>query len=179
MKNKTHKVQFCVVGGGFAGMCAAISAARHGAKVALIQDRPVLGGNASGEIRVPVCGAQGLNNRETDETHHTHYLEALSEDTRTGVPKTFRPPLRFAAFPIAYTKRLTIPLGASCEGMLARRQNLRFPEGVTLDSRSGNPLQHKQVGRVVHPLHGSTEHAVSEKRSRSDFSMDCHNGTAK
>ena len=65
MKNKTHKVQFCVVGGGFAGMCAAISAARHGAKVALIQDRPVLGGNASGEIRVPVCGAQGLNNRET------------------------------------------------------------------------------------------------------------------
>jgi len=41
-----------VVGGGYAGMCSAISAARMGCKVALIQDRPVLGGNGSSEIRV-------------------------------------------------------------------------------------------------------------------------------
>jgi hypothetical protein len=41
-----------VVGGGYAGMGAAISAARMGCKVALIQDRPVLGGNGSSEIRV-------------------------------------------------------------------------------------------------------------------------------
>ncbi len=41
-----------VVGGGYAGMCSAISAARMGCKVALIQDRTVLGGNGSSEIRV-------------------------------------------------------------------------------------------------------------------------------
>lgn len=41
-----------VVGGGLAGVCAAISAARNGVKVALVQDRPVLGGNASSEVRV-------------------------------------------------------------------------------------------------------------------------------
>ncbi|WP_240970981.1 FAD-dependent oxidoreductase [Flammeovirga aprica] len=41
-----------VAGGGFAGTCAAISAARKGLKVALIQDRPVLGGNGSSEVRV-------------------------------------------------------------------------------------------------------------------------------
>jgi hypothetical protein len=41
-----------VTGGGYAGTCAAISAARMGCKVALIQDRPVLGGNGSQEIRV-------------------------------------------------------------------------------------------------------------------------------
>jgi hypothetical protein len=41
-----------VVGGGYAGTCTAISAARMGCKVALIQDRPVLGGNGSDEIRV-------------------------------------------------------------------------------------------------------------------------------
>ncbi|WP_279676594.1 FAD-dependent oxidoreductase [Aeoliella straminimaris] len=41
-----------VVGGGVAGTCAAISAARLGLSVALIQDRPVLGGNASSEVRV-------------------------------------------------------------------------------------------------------------------------------
>ena len=41
-----------VVGGGMAGTCAALSAARNGLKVALVQDRPVLGGNASSEVRV-------------------------------------------------------------------------------------------------------------------------------
>jgi hypothetical protein len=41
-----------VIGGGFAGTCAALSAARNGLKVAMIQDRPVLGGNASSEVRV-------------------------------------------------------------------------------------------------------------------------------
>ncbi|HSU65936.1 MAG TPA: FAD-dependent oxidoreductase, partial [Tepidisphaeraceae bacterium] len=41
-----------VVGGGYAGVASAISAARMGCTVALIQDRPVLGGNGSSEIRV-------------------------------------------------------------------------------------------------------------------------------
>jgi len=45
-----------VVGGGVAGTCAAISAARHGCRVALIQDRPVLGGNNSSEVRVGLSG---------------------------------------------------------------------------------------------------------------------------
>ncbi len=63
--HEKHRVDFCVVGGGFAGMCAAVAAARHGAKVALFQDRPVLGGNASSEIRMHVCGAHGENHRET------------------------------------------------------------------------------------------------------------------
>jgi hypothetical protein len=41
-----------VVGGGLAGTCAALAAARQGLKVALVQDRPVLGGNGSSEVRV-------------------------------------------------------------------------------------------------------------------------------
>ena len=55
-----------VVGGGLSGVCCAISAARKGMKVALVQDRPVLGGNASSEIRVWALGAtshMGNNNR--------------------------------------------------------------------------------------------------------------------
>ncbi|MEA4822730.1 MAG: FAD-dependent oxidoreductase [Clostridiaceae bacterium] len=60
-----HDTDFCVVGGGIAGMFAAISAARHGAKVVLMQERPVLGGNASGEVRMWISGASGKNNRET------------------------------------------------------------------------------------------------------------------
>ena len=45
-----------VVGGGYGGMGAALSAARMGCKVALIQNRPVLGGNGSSEIRVWAMG---------------------------------------------------------------------------------------------------------------------------
>ncbi len=58
-----HNVDFCVVGGGVAGMFAAISAARHGARVAIMQDRPMFGGNASSEIRMWIRGA--MNNKET------------------------------------------------------------------------------------------------------------------
>jgi hypothetical protein len=55
-----------VVGGGLAGVCAAITAARAGSKVVLVQDRPVLGGNASSEVRLWILGAtshMGNNNR--------------------------------------------------------------------------------------------------------------------
>ena len=45
-----------VVGGGIAGCCAAVSAARLGCKVALIHNRPVLGGNNSSEVRVGLSG---------------------------------------------------------------------------------------------------------------------------
>ena len=64
-RKEAHRVDLCVVGGGLAGMCAAIAAARRGARVALMHDRPVLGGNASSEIRMWVCGAAGANNAET------------------------------------------------------------------------------------------------------------------
>lgn len=47
---------FIVAGGGLAGVCAAVSAARHGTSVVLIQDRPVLGGNASSEMRMGIVG---------------------------------------------------------------------------------------------------------------------------
>ncbi len=48
--------ELVVVGGGIAGMCAALAAARSGMKTALIQDRPVLGGNNSSEVRVWLGG---------------------------------------------------------------------------------------------------------------------------
>ena len=62
---KYHDVDVCIVGGGLSGICAAIAAAREGASVVLMHERPMLGGNASSEIRMWVCGAGGSNNRET------------------------------------------------------------------------------------------------------------------
>ncbi len=55
-----------VVGGGMSGVCCALTAARAGIKVVLVQDRPVLGGNASSEVRLWILGAtshMGNNNR--------------------------------------------------------------------------------------------------------------------
>lgn len=55
-----------VAGGGLAGLCAALAAARDGLQVILVQDRPVLGGNASSEVRLWANGAtshMGNNNR--------------------------------------------------------------------------------------------------------------------
>jgi hypothetical protein len=64
MKQSTRKqaVTFdvAVLGGGLAGICAAVAAARNGAKTVLVQDRPVLGGNSSSEIRVHVNGVTHL-----------------------------------------------------------------------------------------------------------------------
>ena len=62
-----HKTDLCIIGGGLAGLCAAVAAARHGIQVVLMQERPMLGGNASSEIRMWICGAGGGfdNMRET------------------------------------------------------------------------------------------------------------------
>jgi len=69
-KRELHRIgldaELVVVGGGLAGTCCAVTAARAGARVVLVQDRPVLGGNASSEVRLWVLGAtahMGNNNR--------------------------------------------------------------------------------------------------------------------
>ena len=61
---------FVVAGGGLTGVCSAIAAARDGLRVVLVQDRPVLGGNASSEVRIWALGAtshMGNNNRWSRE----------------------------------------------------------------------------------------------------------------
>lgn len=64
--SKILETDLVVVGGGLAGVCCSITAARAGLRVALVQDRPVLGGNASSEVRLWALGAtshMGNNNR--------------------------------------------------------------------------------------------------------------------
>jgi hypothetical protein len=71
----THTAALCVIGGGMPGLAAALAAARHGVKVVLMQDRPVLGGNASSEIRVHICGADRHNH--VPNMRETGILEEL------------------------------------------------------------------------------------------------------
>ena len=65
VREKRVEADFVVVGGGMAGLCAAVAAARNGTKTLIIQDRPMFGGNASSEIRMWICGAHGPNRKET------------------------------------------------------------------------------------------------------------------
>lgn len=66
LKTVRYEGDLIVVGGGLSGVCCAITAARAGTRVVLVQDRPVLGGNSSSEVRLWVLGAtshMGNNNR--------------------------------------------------------------------------------------------------------------------
>jgi hypothetical protein len=68
VKTIEHHHELVVIGAGLAGICAAVTAARQGIRTALVQDRPVLGGNASTEIRVPPVGATQCNFAYSRET---------------------------------------------------------------------------------------------------------------
>ena len=66
LRTEALAADLIIVGGGVAGTCAAITAAREGIRVVLVQDRPVLGGNSSSEVRLWILGAtshMGNNNR--------------------------------------------------------------------------------------------------------------------
>ncbi|WP_017259937.1 FAD-dependent oxidoreductase [Pedobacter arcticus] len=70
LKIENFNTDLTVIGGGLSGVCTAITAARKGVKVVLIQDRPVLGGNSSSEVRLWILGAtshMGNNNRWSRE----------------------------------------------------------------------------------------------------------------
>jgi FAD dependent oxidoreductase len=70
---KIEKFDLVIAGGGLAGCAAAIAAAEQGLKVALIHDRPVLGGNASSEVRVHTLGIYGKYERILKMIDTEHY----------------------------------------------------------------------------------------------------------
>jgi len=108
-----HEVDFCVVGGGMAGLCAALSAARHGARVALMHDRPVLGGNASGEMRVHICGADRHNS--IPNLRETGILEELRlENLRRNPNRSYSIWDTILYEKARYQPNLTLLLNCSC-----------------------------------------------------------------
>lgn len=77
------KCDILIAGGGPAGVPCALAAARNGAQVILCQDRPVLGGNASSEIRMHIVGANGTGHSERGE-------ELLTEAREGGIIEELR-----------------------------------------------------------------------------------------
>ncbi|MBQ4119922.1 MAG: FAD-dependent oxidoreductase [Clostridia bacterium] len=108
-KTIEYTCDLCIVGGGLAGTIAALSAARNGIKVVLIQDRPMLGGNCSSEIRMWVRGAKGKYNRETG------ILAEFEEENIYRNP-TLAPTLWDSVLfgKVKENKNITLLLNASC-----------------------------------------------------------------
>ena len=82
------KYDIVVVGGGLSGMCAAIAAARHGAKTAIIQNRSMFGGNASSEVRMHIVGASS-HGAKADLAETGILLELLLENKRRNPYASF------------------------------------------------------------------------------------------
>lgn len=80
-----RQYEVVVVGGGISGICAALAAARHGANVALVQNRPVLGGNASSEVRMHICGAD--YHASKPNARETGIIEEILLDNRLINPQ--------------------------------------------------------------------------------------------
>lgn len=77
-----------VAGGGMSGVCAALAAARNGAKVILVQDRSRLGGNSSSEVRMHIVGANWHKNRPG--WRESGILEELRLDDAVNNPQRCR-----------------------------------------------------------------------------------------
>lgn len=114
-----------VVGGGMAGVCAAIAAARNGASVVLIQDRPVLGGNSSSEIRMHIVGADCHGSRNDTDARETGILEELRLECAVRNPQ--RSASMWDLLLYEWIKRepnIVLLLNTSCIGVKMASENL-------------------------------------------------------
>jgi hypothetical protein len=119
----------CVVGGGMAGVCAALAAARLGARVVLVQDRSVLGGNASSEIRMHIVGASCSGRRPLARE------SGLLEEIR--LEEAVRNPLRSPAIfdlllydLVAREPNITLLLDTACDGCVMDGRRIAAVEAV-------------------------------------------------
>ena len=130
-----HEVDLCIVGGGMAGVCAALAAARLGARVALVQDRPVLGGNSSSETRVHICGADRHN--EIPNMRETGILEELRlENMRRNPNRSFSVWDTILYEKVRYEPNITLLLNCSCLGAHMDGQHITSVTGWQLTTQT-------------------------------------------
>ena len=87
MTTSQFETELLVAGGGLSGVCCAIAAARNGAKVILLQDRPVLGGNASSEVRMHVVGASDRGKEFEVDARESGIIEEIRLEVAVRNPQ--------------------------------------------------------------------------------------------
>ncbi len=168
MKQVVHQVDLCVVGGGLAGMSAAIAAARGGAKVVLMHERPVLGGNASSEVRMWICGAHGENNRETGiiEEIELENLYRNSEKTYGIWDSVLYEKVRFQ-------ENLSLLLNCSCCDLEMKGEEIESVRGWQQTTQTWHRVKAKLFAdcsgdSVLAPLSGALYRVGREARAEFD-----------
>ncbi len=172
MITQHHTVDLCVVGGGLSGLCTAVAAARHGAKVVLMQDRPVLGGNVSSEIRMWICGAHGPDNRETG------IIEEIELENR------YRNPLRnFSIWDsvlyekVRFEPNITLLLNCSCNGATMDGDRIASVKGWQLTTETWHVVAADLFAdcsgdSILAPLTGAPYRMGREARAEFDEDIE-------
>lgn len=115
---------FLVAGGGMAGVCAALAAARHGSKVLLIQDRSRLGGNSSSEVKMHIVGADVHGARPG--WREGGLIEELRLDDAVGNPQRSREMWDLLLYDkIVSEPNITLLLDTTCSGAEVREGHLQ------------------------------------------------------
>lgn len=135
-----HQADLCVIGGGMAGLCAAIAAARNGAKVVLIQDRPVLGGNASSEIRMWISGA-GSRVRNLQETGIME--EILLENMARNPSRNFSIWDSILYEKVRFEKNIELLLNCACCDACMNGNNIESVTGFQLTTYTWHTVKAK------------------------------------
>lgn len=158
-----------------AGLCAAIAAARHGAKVVLMHDRPVFGGNASSECRVHICGADRHNSIKN--MRETGILEGIRMEN------LFRNPNRnFSIWDtILYEKVLAEPnitslMNCSCQDANMSDGRIESVTGWQLTTQTFHSVKARLFAdcsgdAILAPLTGAMFRVGREARSEYDESI--------
>lgn len=165
LRTITHEVDFCVVGGGLSGLCAAVSAARHGAKVALMHERPVLGGNCSSEIRMWVSGAHGDNNRETGLLE-----EILLDNYYRNPDKNYSIWDSILYEKVRFEKNITLLLNCSCMDATMENGRIASVTGWQMTTQQFHKVEAKLFAdcsgdSILAPLTGASFREGREARS--------------
>ncbi len=168
-RHLAHDADLCVVGGGMAGLCAAVAAARHGARVVLMQDRPVLGGNASSECRMHVCGAD--RSGSIPHLRETGLLEEIRLDNLFANPQR-----SFSMWDLVLQEKakaeplLTLLLNCSCTGADMRGSAIASVEGWQLTTQTRHTIRARLFADcsgdgILAPLSGAAWRMGREARA--------------
>ncbi|MDP0497581.1 MAG: FAD-dependent oxidoreductase [Verrucomicrobiota bacterium JB024] len=164
LPQQVHTADICVVGGGMAGLIAAVTAARRGSSVILVHDRPVLGGNASSEIRMWICGAHGQHKKETG------LLEEIQLCNQHRNPQGMYSVWDSVLFEYAkMTPGLTTLLNCSCNGAEVEDGRLLSIDAWQLTTQIRHRIQAKffidcSGDSILAPLSGAETRTGRESR---------------
>ena len=167
LNTRLHTADLCVIGGGIAGMFTAISAARHGLKVVLMQDRPVLGGNASGEIRMWISGA-GTRVRDLQETGLME--ELLLENMYRNPKRNFTLWDALLYEMVRFEKNIDLILNCACCDAKAENGHIESVKGFQLTTYTWHEVHAKifidcSGDSILAPLTGAEYRVGREAKS--------------